>query len=575
MKHILPFLKPYRGKVALAMLLVATATICDLLLPAIMSDILDNGVQMADFGYIVRCCAQMLAVSLIGLATLLLGRKLSADIVAGFNSDMRTEVFRKVNSMTFEEFNGMGTAALLTRSTHDVGTVSWVVSMISGSLITIPVLFTGGVVMSMIKDAALAAILLAFVPLVFVVVVLVGRNIGALHKVSEKYIDIQNGIMRERLHGIRVIRAFNKEQAEQDKIADATHVMAENIINANVRMGMVSPVALGFLNIALVLILWVGGLRMENLTSAATGGDIFAVIQYVTLTANGVLMAGSAVVMLPQAQVAAGRINEILSSVGLAEPNPEEDVDFTGSIEFKNVSFRYEGADEYAIRDISLKIDPGQKVAIIGGTGSGKSTLLQMMLSFRLPTEGRVLFDGMPAESINRKVIRKNISCVLQRTAVYTGTIRHNIAMGRPGASEEDIREAADIAQLSHFISTLPDGMEHELTQSGKNLSGGQKQRLCIARAVLKKAPIYVFDDSFSALDFLTEANLHRRLEEKLGDRTHITITQRISTAMRADRIFVMDRGQLIDAGTHAELMERCRIYQEIHASQTGGERHA
>lgn len=572
MKYIFPFLKPYRGRIALAMLLVGTATICDLMLPTIMSNVLNFGVAEADFAYIVRCCWQMLLIAAAGLACLIAGRKLSSNVVADFNGDLRAAVFSHVNHMSFEEFNQLGTAALLTRSTHDIGTVSWVASLISGSLITIPVLLIGGVVLAMRKDVVLSLVLLAFVPLVFVIVIPIGKTIHPLHRESDRYIDIQNDIMRERLHGIRVIRAFNKEPDQQAKIADATRIMAENIINANVRSGLLSPLAVFILNAAVLLMVYLGGWRMQSGVSDVSGGDIFALIQYVALIANGVLMAGFAVVMLPAARVAAGRIGQVFSCRGVPEPEGAEDRTFTGAIRFDGVSFRYAGADESAISDVSLSVQPGQKIAIIGGTGSGKSTLVQMLLCFRQPTEGKIFFDGIPADTLSRSTIRKNISCVLQKTAVYSGTIRHNIQMGNPGASDEEILAAARIAQLGDYIASLPDGLDHVIEESGKNLSGGQKQRLCIARAVLKDAPIYVFDDSFSALDFLTEARLRRALNEKIAGRTQLIITQRVTTAMRADQIFVMDKGRLIASGTHEELLAACNIYREIYASQTGGE---
>ncbi len=572
MKHILPFLKPYRWRIALAMALVGAATVCDLLLPTIMSNVLNYGVTEADMTYIVRCCAQMLLVAALGLAGLIVGRKLSAEVVAGFNGDLRASVFAHVNGMSFEEFSQLGTAALLTRSTHDIGTVSWVASLISGSIITIPVLLIGGVALAMCKDVVLSLVLLAFVPLVFVIVLPIGRTIHPLHRESDRYIDIQNDIMRERLHGIRVIRAFNKEPEQQEKIADATRVMAENIINANVRSGLLSPLAVFILNAAVLVMVYLGGWRMQTGISDVSGGDIFALIQYVALIANGVLMAGFAVVMLPAAKVAAERIGEVFAAKGVPEPNDEQDLRFAGGIRFEHVSFRYEGADESAVSDISLCIEPGQKIAVIGGTGSGKSTLVQLLLCFRRPTQGRIYFDGVPAETINRKTVRKNISCVLQKTAVYSGSIRHNIQMGKPGASDDEVLAAARIAQLSGYLASLPDGLDHVLDESGKNLSGGQKQRLCIARAILKDAPVYVFDDSFSALDFLTEANLRRELNEKIEGKTQIVITQRVTSAMRSDQIFVMDRGRLVDHGTHSELLSRCTIYREIYASQTGGE---
>lgn len=572
MKKIIPFLKPYRAQLLLAVLLSAASTLCELLLPTIMSDILDKGVYLADLSYILRCCGRMLIVALISLGTVLGGAYLSAQVVAGFCTDLRETVFNRVNNMSFEEFSSIGTSALLSRATHDIGNLSWVASMLSGSVVTIPVLFLGGVLLAMRKDAVLALIMLVFVPVVFVIVTVIGRKIEPLWVISDSYVDKQNDIVRERLHGIRVIRAFNSEPREHKRIDEATHVMADNIIHANVSMGLVSPLTIALMNMAAVLIVWIGGWRMENGLSGVSGGDIFAIVQYVALTMNGVVMAAFMIVMLPHAKVAAGRIGVVLNSENIADPNPEEALELKGDIEFKHVSFCYDGASVPAVEDVSLHIRAGEKVAVIGGTGSGKSTLVQLLMSFRLPTSGKIYFDGRDAATINRKTIRDNMSCVLQRPAIYSGSIRRNIEMGRPGASEAEIEEAVGIAQMADYVDSLPDGLEHMLEQSGKNLSGGQKQRICIARAILKNAPIFIFDDSFSALDFMTEARLRARLGEKIQGRTQIVITQRISSAMSSDCIFVMDGGRLVDAGRHEELLERCRIYREIYVSQTGGE---
>ena len=572
MKKIIPFLKPYRAQLLLAVLLSAASTLCELLLPTIMSDILDKGVYLADLSYILRCCGRMLIVALISLGTVLGGAYLSAQVVAGFCTDLRETVFNRVNNMSFEEFSSIGTSALLSRATHDIGNLSWVASMLSGSVVTIPVLFLGGVLLAMRKDTVLALIMLVFVPVVFVIVTVIGRKIEPLWVISDSYVDKQNDIVRERLHGIRVIRAFNSEPRKHKRIDEATHVMADNIIHANVSMGLVSPLTIALMNMAAVLIVWIGGWRMENGLSGVSGGDIFAIVQYVALTMNGVVMAAFMIVMLPHAKVAAGRIGVVLNSEDIADPNPEEALELKGDIEFKHVSFCYDGASVPAVEDVSLHIRAGEKVAVIGGTGSGKSTLVQLLMSFRLPTSGKIYFDGRDAATINRKTIRDNMSCVLQRPAIYSGSIRRNIEMGRPGASEEEIEEAVGIAQMADYVDSLPDGLEHMLEQSGKNLSGGQKQRICIARAILKNAPIFIFDDSFSALDFMTEARLRARLGEKIQGRTQIVITQRISSAMSSDCIFVMDGGRLVDAGRHEELLERCRIYREIYVSQTGGE---
>lgn len=572
MKKIFAYLKPYRGGLLLGMLLMAISTVCELLLPDIMSDILNTGVYNADLSYIFRCCAKMLAVALVSLGSVLGGWYISSKVVAGFCADLRQGVFRKVNTMRFEDISRMGSSALLTRSTNDVGTLSWVASMLSGSIITIPVLFIGGVVLALGKDAVLSLVLMLLIPLVFAAVVRIGKKIEPLWETSDKYMDKQNDIVRERIHGIRVIRAFNSEPREHKRIEDATQVMAENIIRANVSMGVISPLSIALMNMAVVLIVYLGGFRMERGISSASGGDIFAVIQYITLIMNGVVMAAFSIVMYPHAKVAAKRIGEVLDVESPAEPE-EEALHFSGDIRLENLSFGYEGAAENAVSDISLHIRPGQQVAVIGGTGSGKSTLVQLLMGFRRPSAGHIFFDGRDSVSISPKTIRENISCVLQKAAIYSGSIRKNIAMGRPGATDEELLAAAEIAQMGDYLASLPEGLDHELTQSGKNLSGGQKQRICIARAVLKNAPIYIFDDSFSALDFLTEARLRKALSERTAGKTRIVITQRVSSAMSCDCIFVMDKGCLVDAGSHQELLERCKIYQEIYVSQTGGER--
>ena len=571
MKNILRYLKPYRRGVALAIAMVALSTLCNLLLPTIMSSIVNRGVHSADFPYIVRCCAGMLLVALVGLGTVLMGSKTSAEVVAGFCADMRRDIFQKVHTLTFEEFGAMGTAALVTRSTHDIETVSWVASMLSGTVITIPVLFLGGAALALSKDAALSLILLCFVPIVFVAVVLIGRRIEPLWQKSDAYIDRQNDIMRERLWGIRVIRAFNREPHEHERIAEATRIMAENIIRANTSMQSISPLAIFVFNAAAVLIVYVGGLRMET-QGSPSAGDIFAIVQYVALVMNGVIMAAFAIVMFPHAKVAAGRIAQVTAARGMADLAPEEEVSFQGDIDLDGVSFRYEGAGECALSDIDMHIQAGEKVAIIGGTGSGKSTLAQLLLAFRAPTEGTIRFDGREAGEWGAKTIRRNISAVLQKTAIYSGTIRDNLLMGSRAAGEAALREAASAAQIMEFIDSLDQGFDYQLVEAGKNLSGGQKQRLSIARAVLENAPIYLFDDSFSALDFLTEARLRQELNTRMAGHTRIIITQRVVSAMDADCIYVLDQGRLAGGGKHRELLESCPIYRELYASQTGGE---
>ena len=570
MKRILKYLKPYLGRLLLAAAMISLSTFCDLLLPTLMSDILNNGIKNKDFAFIALCCAKMLAVAAVSLGGIIFGSKLSAEVVAGFCADLRADVFRKVNTLSFEEFGALGTAALVTRATHDVETVSWIASMLAGTVATIPMLFFGGVVLSMRKDVVLSLILLAFIPVILLADIIIGKKVLPLWDRSDEYIDKQNGIMRERLRGIRVIRAFNSEAHEHERIADATHVMAEDIIRANTTMGIITPVAMLLLNLSIVLIVGIGGLRMTSGAGSVSAGDIFAIIQYVTMVMNGVIMASFAIVMYPHAQVASRRLGQVFDAEGMGDPTVGKTAELTGEIVFEDVSFSYGGTED-AVSHISLTIHKGQKVSVIGGTGSGKSTLIGLLLGFRMPTGGRVLLDGVSTQELSKHTLRRAISSVLQGAAIYSGTIGENIRMGKPDATQEELEEAAQIAQLSDFIASCDGGYDYEIKQAGKNLSGGQKQRLSIARAIIKDAPIYVFDDSFSALDFLTEKNLRTALNRKIAGKTQIVVTQRITSAMSADCIFVMDKGRLVDAGTHDELLARCRIYQEIFASQTGG----
>ncbi len=567
MKRMLKYLKPYTGYLLLAMGLISLSSFCDLLLPTLMSNILDYGIREKDMGYILGCCLQMLLTAGVSLGCILWGSHVSSKVVAGFCGDLRSDIFRKVNTLSFEEFGHWGTAALVTRATHDVMTVSWVASMLCGTVATIPMLFLGGVILAMAKDFVLSLILLIFIPVILIIVLAIGRKVLPLWKRSDKYIDRQNAIMRERLRGIRVIRAFRSEDREHDRIAEATEVMAENIIKGNTSMGIIMPVSLFLFNVATVLIVYFGSFRMGN--GSLSAGDIFAVVQYVTMVMGGIMMGSFAMVMYPHAKVAAERIGEVFDAEGMGNSDVGLDHTLEGNIRFENVSFSYGGSED-AIRDITLEIQKGQKVAIIGGTGSGKSTLISLLLGFRSPCKGELFFDGIPSKNIKKGSLRRDISSVLQGSAIYTGTIGENIRMGKENATEEELHRAVEIAQLASFVEECG-GMDYEITQAGKNLSGGQKQRLSIARAIVKEAPIYIFDDSFSALDFLTEKNLRTALNEKIRGKTQIVVTQRITSAMSSDRIFVMDKGLLVDQGTHEELLQRCKIYGEIYASQTGG----
>ena len=575
MRELLSYLKPYKGKIALATCLMAIAAVCDLLLPTLMSNVLDKGVYGAaegdTFGYILRTAGWMLLTCLVSLASVAGGYWVVYQAISGYTWSLRSALFRKVHTMTLAEVGRIGTSNLVTRSTHDVGTLNWVVSMLCGNLIIIPLMFLGGVVLCMRKDFQLSLVILCAVPMLIGAGLLMSKKIEQLWDISDEYCDKQNDLVRERLRGVRVIRAFNREQNAHERVTASTKVMAENIIRASIRMEIIDPAAAFVLNAAALLIVYLGGVRMER-GSGLTAGDIFAIIQYINIILGAIISISYGIVQLPHIKVAVKRLSQITESAGLEDGRPAEGRSFSGTIDLDHVSFTYPGSNLPALSNVDLHIRAGEWVSVIGGTGSGKTTLAELLLAFRKPTEGKLCFDGQDAAALSPKDIRNNISCSLQKSMLYAGTVVENLRMAKPDATDEEIWAALELAQVADFIREQPEGLAFKLEQAGTNISGGQKQRLAIARAILKDAPLYIFDDSFSALDFLTEAKVRKALNEKLAGKTRIVITQRVVSAMHSDRIFVLSDGALVGAGTHAELLKTCSIYREIYLSQTGGE---
>ena len=574
MRKLLIYLKPYRGKIALATLLMAVSALCDLLLPTLMADVLDKGVYGAaeadTFAYILKTAGWMLGLSLLSLGSVAGGYWVVYHVVAGYTWSLRSALFGKVHTMTLAEVGRIGASNLVTRTTHDVGTLNYFISMLCGGILIIPLMFLGGVILCMRKDLTLSLVILCVVPLLIGAGLLLSKRIEHLWEVADEQCDKQNDLVRERLRGIRVIRAFDRERFAHEKITDATRVMADNLIRANVSMEIIDPAAAFVLNTAALLIVYLGGVRMER-GSGLTAGDVFAIIQYINIILGAIVSVSYDIVMLPHVRVAVRRLGQITESDGLEDDSPAEGVSFSGAIDLDHASFTYPGSSLPALSDVDIHIRPGEWVSVIGGTGSGKTTLAELLLAFRAPTEGELRFDGQNAAELSPKDVRNNVSCSLQKSMLYAGTVAENLRMGKPDATDEELWAALELAQIAPFLREKPEGLEFKLEQAGTNVSGGQKQRLAIARAILKDAPIYIFDDSFSALDFLTEAKVRKALNEKLAGRTRIVITQRVVSAMHSDRIFVLADGALVGAGTHAELLESCSIYREIYLSQTGG----
>lgn len=554
----------------MAVILFAVYAVSSLALPTLMSAIVDDGINALDFDYVIRASLMMLAIAAIGLVSYIYATKLCTKISSDFSANLRADVFKKATSLGFDEFNKIGPSALLTRTSDDIFMLEELVWMLTSGAITIPILMIGGSVLAFTKDVYLSLILFAFAPILIVAVYLVAKKVHPLWELADKHIDVQNQIIRERLSGIRVIRAFNREDRECKRAAKATEIMSDNLIRSNVHMGLLSPVAILILNVATILMLFIGLNRIQLPRSSLSAGDILAVVQYVSLIMSGIMTLAWSLVFLPRAKVNIMRISEVFDAKGIPAATDTYKPQFEGSIRFEDVEFSYEGADEPAVTGINMDIPAGSKVAIIGGTGAGKSTIVQTLLGFYAPTHGTLYFDGVSSDAISSERIRDNISCVLQKGTIFAASIFDNIAIWRKDVTEDDVRAVAELAELAGFVDSLEEGFKYELQQHGTNVSGGQKQRVAIARALLKKAPIYIFDDSFSALDFMTEGKIRKKLNEYLKGKTQIIVTQRVTSAMFCDAVYVMDKGKIVGHGTHDELLKSCEIYREIYKSQTG-----
>ena len=568
MKDIWKRLKKYRLPLVSAFVMLVLSTVCSVTLPTLMTNIVDYGINAKDIDYVYRTCAIMAAVTAADVVLVVVAYKIGQEAVAAFCGDLRAEIFANANAMSMDAFKKMGTGALITRSIEDVDRVGDVLNTLMSALSAIPFTMILGTVLAFRKDPVLALILFAFVPVILAVVVLVSRRLHPLWKLSDEYMDKQNALIRSRLSGIRVVRAFNRESAEQEKIDKATHIMAGNIINANIRAGLISPVCMLVLNLVTVLILYVGAFRITLEGSKLTVGGILAVIEYVGMIMSGIMTISFSISEIPRARVNCMRLGEVLSAESIPEATDTHLPPFKGAVSLKKVGYRYPGSEGSALSGVDMEIAAGEKVALIGGTGSGKSTLVRLLTGLSAPTEGELLFDGKPVSEISEQRIRDNVSCVLQKDTIFSGTIGENVAAGRQ-VSDEEINAAIEDARLAEFVDEQKEKLAYPVTQRGGNLSGGQKQRLAIARAILKPAAIYIFDDSFSALDFMTESKLRARLAERLKGKTQIIVTQRVTTAMNCDKIYVFDAGTINASGTHSQLMESCGIYREIYLSQT------
>ncbi|WP_195513965.1 ABC transporter ATP-binding protein [Turicibacter sanguinis] len=560
-------LKPYWLMVVGVLILVFISTMTDLALPDLMSDIVDTGIVQGDVSYILGRGGVMLAVALLGTVCIICSSYLSSRIGIGFSRDLRKKVFEKVESFSLTEVNTVGTASLITRTTNDINQVQQVTIMMMRMMLSAPLMIVGALIMALRKDVGLSTIILVVIPIIVVVIGVIAKFTMPMFEKMQKRIDKLNLVVRENLTGIRVVRVFNKVDFEQKRFNQASSDLSRVATTANRLMGSLMPLMMLILNISIVAVLWFGGIRINE--GSFQVGDLMAFIQYLTQVLFSMLMLTMMFVLIPRAQASAVRINEVLEMESpIQNPANGAQPSLKGVVEFKNVAFGYEGAEEHAISNISFKANPGEITAIIGGTGSGKSTLLNMIPRFYDAAEGEVLVDGVNVREMNQALLRSKIGYVPQKAILFTGTIRDNIRYGKEDATDEEIKHALHIAQATDFVSKMPDGLESPIAQGGTNVSGGQKQRLSIARAIVRKPEIYLFDDSFSALDFKTDAQLRAALKAETKEATVIIVAQRVSTVMDADRILVMDEGRIAGCGTHEELLATNEIYQQIVESQ-------
>lgn len=571
MIKLLKRLTVYKWAILAVLVLVFAQSMSDLYLPTLMADIIDKGVVTGDTAYIWKIGAVMLGITGIGALAAVAASYYSSKASMGLGRDIRRQVFNHVERFSLQEFDQVGTASLITRTTNDITQVQQVVIMMLRMVVSAPIMFIGGLIMAVSKDAKLSLVIVAAMPvLVLSILLILWKGVPLFGKV-QKRLDRLNLVLRENLTGIRVIRAFNRERDEQVRLTKANADLTEVSIKVNKIMAFLMPVMMLVMNLTVVGVIWFGGIRIDN--GGMQIGDLMAFIQYVMQIMFALVMASVMFVMIPRAAVSAKRINEVLEMTPTMTDEGTQTADREkGTLVFDRVTFRYPGAETAVLSDISFTARPGEVTAVIGGTGSGKSTLVNLIPRFYDVTEGSIRVNGVNSQDVPQEELRSKIGFVPQKALLFTGTIAENIRFGKEDATDEEVAHAAHIAQATDFIERMTDGYDARIEQGGSNVSGGQKQRLSIARALVRRPDLYVFDDSFSALDFKTDAALRKALREETREATVLIVAQRVSTVIDADQIIVLDEGKVAGIGTHDELFANNAVYQEIVKSQLSEE---
>ena len=569
-RMMLTRLRPYRWLVSIVLALIVIQTVLGLYLPNLTADIINNGIAKGDVGYIWRTGAWMLALTLLSGVAAVIATYFASRTSMGVGRDLRATVFSRVMRFSARDMNSFGTASLITRNTNDVQQIQIFLQMALTLMVAAPIMMVGGVIMAIHEDATLSLLLVVAVPLMAVLVLTMLFVAVPQFKSMQVKIDRINQVLREQITGVRVIRAFVRGEDEERRFATANASLTATGLRVNRIFVLAMPALMGIMNLSSVAVLWFGGHLISS--GQMPIGNLTAFLAYIMQILMSVLLAVVMVILVPRAQASAERIAAV-ERVEPATTSPQHPITPShsmGIVEFRNVSFGYPGGEDLVLRDLSFQIQPGETTAIIGGTGAGKTTLLNLVPRFFDPTSGAVLIDGIDVRDRALEELWASIGLVPQQAYLFGGTVADNLRFAAEDANDADVWHALQVAQARDFVATMDGQLEAPIDQGGTNVSGGQRQRLAIARAVIKRPLIYLFDDCFSALDATTDARLRAQLSAETRNATVVIVAQRVSTILNADRIIVLDDGAVVGSGTHEQLMVSCDEYREIVVSQLG-----
>jgi ATP-binding cassette subfamily B protein len=566
------YLRPYTGALTAVVALQLVSTMASLYLPSLNADIIDKGVAKGDTGYIVSTGGWMLAVTLVQITCSVAAVYFGARAAMAFGRDVRSAVFHRVGTFSAREVNHFGAPSLITRNTNDVQQVQMLVLMSCTLMVGAPIMCVGGIIMALRQDVGLSWLMLVCIPVLVVSIGLIVIRMVPQFRAMQARIDIVNRVLREQLSGIRVVRAFVREGDERERFAGANRALTDTALRVGRLMVLIFPIVMLILNGSSVAVLWFGAARVDS--GEMQIGALTAFLMYLMLILTSVMMATFMAIMIPRAAVCADRIGEVLNtdSSVIPPPNPVREVRSRAELELRDVEFRYPGAAEPVLRDISFKATGGKTTAIIGSTGAGKTTMVSLVARLFDATSGAVLIDGVSVRDLDPEMLWKRIGLVPQKSYLFTGTVASNLRYGNPKATDEELWDALEVAQAKDFVEAMPGGLEAPIAQGGTNVSGGQRQRLSIARALVREPEIYLFDDSFSALDLATDARLRAALRPRTADAAVVIVSQRVSTIADADQIVVLDSGTVVGLGRHEDLVDTCPTYLEIVQSQLAAE---